>query len=149
MAAISSSLRPSAARRASSSSATASATCRTTVPSTEISASTPIEALARALVDQDIDALAEHGACLRIGRKQPRQIADALFEPRLGALAQRALQHHDGNGDEAEPRDEGFDGGEAEAEIGRRGHAEAGNRDEGVDQTLHGCAVPAGLPDSP
>ena len=87
--------RRSTSRRRSSSSATVSVTCLTTVPSTPRSDSIGVEPLAGLDVGEGIDALAERRAGLRVGRQQARQVLDGLFEPRLGAAAQLALdQEH-------------------------------------------------------
>ena len=96
------------------------------------------------LVDEGVDALPEHVAGLRIGREQARQIFNGPFEARLGAMPQGPLEQRYGDGDEADRRDECFDGGEGQAKIGRSADAEAGQRNEDVNQALHGHPAPEG-----
>ena len=90
------------------------------------------------LLDERIDALADHGARLRIGREQARQFLDGPLEPRLGTPAQRALEQHQGDSPEADGRDARLNDTEGQTEVRRGADPETGQLDKEIDQTLHG-----------
>ena len=89
-------------------------------------------------VGQGIDALTEHRARLGVSGQQARQVLDGPLQPRFGTATQGTLEQQDGNRNEGNGGHERFDRREGQAKIGTGTHPEPGQRNEDVDQALHG-----------